>query len=183
MLQMFGSNASACQMNSDGVFITRLHTALHTHAVSQNQQTAFSPNLPLPSTEIDLAPRSDCSGGWGGEPALWKSSGAAFLTSAAETYHLVHGHEAGIQGDDSEENLEGGGGENTNWFVRNMTATMTWWTLYRALGQTIIHQKLLQCQSGIEDIFFLRVKRIFLSGFVTVTRNYTQFLQRIILKR
>lgn len=66
MLQMFGSNASACQMNSDGVFITRLHTALHTHAVSQNQQTAFSPNLPLPSTEIDLAPRSDCSGGCGG---------------------------------------------------------------------------------------------------------------------
>lgn len=111
LMQMFGSNASACQMNSDGVFITRLHTALHTHAVSQNQQTAFSPNLPLPSTEIDLAPRSDCSRGSGGErgPALCKSSGAAFLTSAAETYHLVHGHEAGIQGDDSEENLEGGG--------------------------------------------------------------------------
>lgn len=55
-----------------------------------------------------------------------------------ETYHLVHGHEVGIQGDDSEVNLKGGG-ENTNWFVRNITATMTWWTLYRALGQTIIH--------------------------------------------
>lgn len=45
---------SVCQMNSDSMFITLLHTALHTHAVFKiNKQPSF--NLPLSWTKIDLA--------------------------------------------------------------------------------------------------------------------------------
>lgn len=45
---------SVCQMNSDSMFITPLHTALHTHAVFRiNKQPSC--NLPLSWTKIDLA--------------------------------------------------------------------------------------------------------------------------------
>lgn len=44
---------SVCQMNSDSMFITLLHTALHTHAVFKiNKQPSF--HLPLSWTKIDL---------------------------------------------------------------------------------------------------------------------------------
>lgn len=44
---------SVCQMNSDSMFITLLHTALHAHAVFKiNKQPSF--HLPLSWTKIDL---------------------------------------------------------------------------------------------------------------------------------
>lgn len=45
---------SVCQMNSDSMFITLLHTALYTHAVFKiNKQPSL--HLPLSWTKIDLA--------------------------------------------------------------------------------------------------------------------------------
>lgn len=112
LMQMFGSNAK-CVPNElwRRLYHTTPHCTSRPRRLPKSTNSLFAkPPTPLnrnrPGSSLRLL------GGVQGEPALCKSSGAAFLTSAVETYHLVHGHEVGIQGDDSEENLEGGGGKH-----------------------------------------------------------------------
>lgn len=103
---------SVRQMNSDSMFITLLHTALHTHAVFKiNKQPSF--HLPLSWTKIDLTLQIH----W--LPATNHSTLSSSLLEMTpqmaqrhmiltdenkwiETYHSFHRDEIGIHGDDPE---------------------------------------------------------------------------------
>lgn len=101
---------SVCQMNSDSMFITLLHTALHTHAVFKiNKQPSF--NLPLSWTKIDLTLQIHRL--LGRNHTSLQSSLVGFLTliikyhrilqwKQNKTYHSIYRDEIGIHGDDSE---------------------------------------------------------------------------------
>lgn len=102
---------SVCQMNSDSMFITLLHTALHTHAVFKiNKQPSC--NLPLSWTKINLALHIH----WlpARNHTSLQSSLVRIITRIAQyhrisknkqirtTYHSVYGDEIGIHGGNSE---------------------------------------------------------------------------------
>lgn len=106
---------SVCQMNSDSMFITLLHTALYTHAVFKiNKQPSL--HLPLSWTKIDLALQFHQL--LGRNHTRLQTSLAGMTTNIVhyqalqgwewvnKTYHSSYRDEVGIHGDNSELDFE-----------------------------------------------------------------------------